>query len=205
MRPAAPALSPMPRGAASSNCEADMLNPADDALDPGEVPAPTSEGDPLDACSRVVADVAERVGPAVVRVESRGGPRNGQRGGAGSGVVIAHDGLVLTNSHVAAGARQVRVAFPDGGEAGAEVIGDDRDTDLALLRADHRRARLQKPACGVVGLHQVGPVQERPLVAEEQGHLRACASAGACQAGAKGSETTHPVEWEGGNAGPGRA
>ena len=111
-----------------------MLNPADDVLDPGEIPTPTSVGDPLDAYSRVVADVAGRVGPSVVRVESRGGPQNGQRGGLGSGVVIAHDGLVLTNSHVVAGARQVRMAFPDGGEAGAEVIGDDRDTDLALLR-----------------------------------------------------------------------
>ena len=105
-----------------------MLDPAD-LPDPGEAPAPPRE-DPLDAYSRVVADVAERVGPAVVRV----GHRSGRRGGVGSGVVIAHDGLVLTNSHVAAGARQLRVAFPDGGEAEAEVIGDDPDTDLALLR-----------------------------------------------------------------------
>ena len=108
-----------------------MPDPAYDLLDPDEVPP---RQDLLDAYSRAVAGVAERLGPAVVRVESPGGQQNGRRGGTGSGVVIAGDGLVLTNSHVVAGARQVRVAFPDGGEAEAGVIGDDRDTDLALLR-----------------------------------------------------------------------
>lgn len=87
---------------------------------------------PLDAYSRVVAGIADRVGPAVVRVESRG---TGRHGGIGSGVVIAADGLVLTNSHVVAGARRVRLALPEGGETEAEVLGDDPDTDLALLRA----------------------------------------------------------------------
>ena len=83
--------------------------------------------DPLDAYSRTVAGVADRVGPAVVRVESRG---------IGSGVVIAGDGLVLTNSHVISGAARVRIALPEGGSAEARVLGDDPDTDLALLRAD---------------------------------------------------------------------
>ncbi|HUZ63552.1 MAG TPA: trypsin-like peptidase domain-containing protein [Acetobacteraceae bacterium] len=83
--------------------------------------------DPLDAYSRTVAGVADRVGPAVVRVESRG---------IGSGVVIAGDGLVLTNSHVISGAVRVRIALPEGGSAEARVLGDDPDTDLALLRAD---------------------------------------------------------------------
>ena len=110
-----------------------MLDHLDRPLDPDEPKAPPRQ-DPLDAYSRAVAGVAERVGPAVVRVESRGRQPDLRRGGAGSGVVIAGDGLVLTNSHVVAGARQVRVAFPDGGDAEAEVIGDDRDTDLALLR-----------------------------------------------------------------------
>jgi S1-C subfamily serine protease len=86
----------------------------------------------LDAYSSLVAAVAERVGPAVVRVEGRA---DGARG-LGSGVVIANDGLVLTNSHVVAGARRVRLALAEGGEAEAEVLGDDADTDLALLRAD---------------------------------------------------------------------
>ena len=88
---------------------------------------------PLDAYSRVVSSVADRVGPAVVRVES-GGPD--RRGGIGSGVIIADDGLVLTNSHVVAGASRVRLALSEGRETEAQVLGDDPDTDLALLRAE---------------------------------------------------------------------
>ena len=89
------------------------------------------EADALDAYSRTVANIADRVGPAVVRVETRG-PHGG---GIGSGVIIADDGLILTNSHVVAGARRVRLVVSEGRETGAEVLGDDPDTDLALLRA----------------------------------------------------------------------
>lgn len=88
---------------------------------------------PLDAYSRAVTSVFDRVGPAVVRVESIAEGR--RHGGIGSGVVIADDGLVLTNSHVVAGARRAQLAFAGGGEAEAQVIGNDPDTDLALLRA----------------------------------------------------------------------
>src|SRR5712675_602708 len=95
-------------------------------------PADASAAGPLDSYSRCVADIADRVGPAVVRVES-GGP--GRRGGLGSGVIIAGDGLILTNSHVVAGARRVRLALVDASEVEADVLGDDPDTDLALLRA----------------------------------------------------------------------
>ncbi len=87
----------------------------------------------LDDFSRTVAGVAETVGPAVVRVESLNA---GRRGGLGSGVVIAGDGLVLTNSHVVAGAKRLRLTFTDGGESEAQALGDDPDTDLALLRAE---------------------------------------------------------------------
>jgi S1-C subfamily serine protease len=93
---------------------------------------PADQSAPLDAYSRCVADVADRVGPAVVRVESA---VPGTRGGLGSGVIIAGDGLVLTNSHVVADQRHVRLALVDGNEAKADVLGDDPDTDLALLRA----------------------------------------------------------------------
>jgi S1-C subfamily serine protease len=89
--------------------------------------------DPLDSYSRAVSGAAERVGPAVARVETPGG--NG-RGNVGSGVVIARDGLVLTNSHVVSGNKRVRLAFAEGGDTEALVLGDDPDTDLALLRAE---------------------------------------------------------------------
>ena len=107
----------------------------DAATAPADInePAATSAEAPLDAYSRIVGDVADRVGPAVVRVASGGYRR---RRGIGSGVVIAGDGMVLTNSHVVAGARHVQLALPGGHETEAQLIGDDRDTDLALLRGD---------------------------------------------------------------------
>jgi S1-C subfamily serine protease len=88
-----------------------------------------------DAYSRAVVSVVDRVGPAVVRVEhlADAGKSNG---GTGSGVVIAGDGLVLTNSHVVGGAPRVRLSFAEGSHAEARVLGDDPDTDLALLRTE---------------------------------------------------------------------
>jgi S1-C subfamily serine protease len=84
----------------------------------------------LDAYSTAVVSTVDRVGPAVVRVE----PLEG--GGVGSGVVIAGDGLVLTNSHVVGKASRVRLSFADGNTREASVMGNDPDTDLALLRTD---------------------------------------------------------------------
>src|SRR3954467_4165624 len=95
------------------------------------IPHPADEA-PLDAYSRAVAAVVDRVGPAVVRVQSAAEGRH--RGGIGSGVIITGDGLVLTNSHVVGGTKRAPLAFAEGGEAEAEVLGDDPDTDLALLR-----------------------------------------------------------------------
>ena len=88
-----------------------------------------------DAYSRAVVSVVDRVGPAVVRVE-RLADAGKSNGGAGSGVVIAGDGLVLTNSHVVGGAARVRLSFAEGSHAEARVLGDDPDTDLALLRTE---------------------------------------------------------------------
>ena len=97
------------------------------------ISSPTDES-PLDAYSRAVSVVVERVGPAVVRVESVADGR--RQGGIGSGVIIAGDGLVLTNSHVIVRARRVRLVFAEAGEAEAQILGADPDTDLALLRTE---------------------------------------------------------------------
>ncbi len=89
----------------------------------------------LDAYSRAVIGTVDRVGPAVVRVERIADDKN-PGGGVGSGVAISGDGLVLTNSHVVGGAARVRLSFADGSSREARVMGDDPDTDLALLRTD---------------------------------------------------------------------
>src|ERR1700680_4066244 len=91
----------------------------------------------LDAYSNAVIGVTERVGPAVVRVETGSKtPGARQRGGLGSGIVISPDGLVLTNSHVVGSSKQIRLRDNEGIVTDARVLGVDPDTDLALLRAD---------------------------------------------------------------------
>ena len=107
--------------------------PGSDAAHPGDQVL-------LDAYSNAVIDVTERVGPAVVRVEtgSRETSLRG-RGGLGSGIVISPDGLVLTNSHVVGSSRQIRLRDTEGAVTEARVLGFDLDTDLALLRADGAR------------------------------------------------------------------
>lgn len=110
-----------------------MLNTVRRLAAEAPISSPRDEG-PLDAYSRAVATVVDRVGPAVVRVESIA--EGSRRAGVGSGVIIAGDGLVLTNSHVVGGAKRVRLSIAEGGEAEAQVLGDDPDTDLALLRSE---------------------------------------------------------------------
>ena len=96
----------------------------------------------LDAYSRTVSDVVEQVGPSVAAV--RIPAATGQRGGSGSGFLFTPDGYLLTNSHVArAGGRtrpakssQLLASFSDGREFSARWVGDDPDTDLAVLQVD---------------------------------------------------------------------
>src|ERR1700722_1147963 len=92
------------------------------------------DGALLDAYSRAVTHVVDAVGDAVVRVDVR--DAQGRKAGTGSGVVLASDGLILTNSHVVAGHQRVELALTDGRRLAGRVIGDDPDTDLALVRTE---------------------------------------------------------------------
>ncbi|MGO4526467.1 S1C family serine protease [Microvirga sp. 2MCAF35] len=90
----------------------------------------------LDSYSHAVSGVVDRIGPSVMRVEPQ---VSGRTAGMGSGVLISPDGLLLTNSHVMQGAREAKLTGSDGRTLEARVIGDDPDTDLALLRASGDR------------------------------------------------------------------
>lgn len=97
-----------------------------------DAPIPLQDPDLLDAYSTAVTQAASRAAPAVVHVAIEGA-----RGrGSGSGVVVAPDGLVLTNSHVVAGATRIELTTTEGARFAARLLGDDPDTDLALLRAE---------------------------------------------------------------------
>ena len=106
--------------------------------DPAEPAAPPAEDAALlDAYSRAVIDVVETVSPAVVRLDVRpaeSARQDSRGGGSGSGVIVSPDGLVLTNSHVAGGASRIRATTAEGQSLTARVVGDDPDTDLALVR-----------------------------------------------------------------------
>jgi S1-C subfamily serine protease len=102
----------------------------------------------LDAYSRAVTNAAEAVGPAVVRLDVkrrlRGRDASGSEiarevAGSGSGFLFTPDGLIATNSHVVSGAVETRVTLNDGQSFQADLIGDDPDTDIAVVRvAGHR-------------------------------------------------------------------
>jgi S1-C subfamily serine protease len=114
------------------------LNPLNSSL----VAAGSDDRDLLDAYSRAVTEAVAAVSPAVVKIDiGRRASNDRQRkepqaGGSGSGFIVAPDGLVITNSHVVDGAASLKVTLPDGRSFRGDVIGNDPDTDLAVVRID---------------------------------------------------------------------
>jgi serine protease Do len=99
-------------------------------------PEPTEE-EPLDAYSRAVIAVAERLSPSVANLRISRRTRRGEVDGGGSGVVITPDGFMLTSAHVVAHSRRGgRASFVDGRELDFELVGSDPLSDLAVVRAD---------------------------------------------------------------------
>ena len=96
-------------------------------------PQPADEA-PLDAYSRVVTEVAERLAPSVANLRVSRRFRGRRVDGGGSGVVITPDGFMLTSAHVVERAETVVASFADGRELEIEVVGTDPLSDLAVLR-----------------------------------------------------------------------
>lgn len=88
----------------------------------------------LDEYSKTVVNVVEHVSPSVVKIDifSKKGGRDTP--GSGSGFVFSSDGLIITNSHVVNGAIKIDVLFNNGKSVGAELVGNDPDTDIAVIR-----------------------------------------------------------------------
>jgi S1-C subfamily serine protease len=92
----------------------------------------------FDAYSLTVTKAVEAVSPAVVNINifTAGKDKQNQRRGSGSGFIFTPDGFILTNSHVVNKAKQIEVVLSDGRKFNADLIGNDPDTDLAVIRID---------------------------------------------------------------------
>ena len=103
-----------------------------------QVQSSSDDGELLDSYSKTITRVVEKIAPTVVNIRVQGANREGRRvpdaGGSGSGFVIAPDGFILTNSHVVHGAVQMEATLADGRVFEASLVGDDPETDLAVVR-----------------------------------------------------------------------
>ena len=115
----------------------------------------------IDAYSNAVADAVSAAHPAVVHIEVKG---NNAPGGSGSGFFISPDGYLLTNSHVVHGAASIRVSLSDGRRLNADLVGDDPDSDLAVVRVSaDELAHLELADSNAVRLGQIAIAIGSPM------------------------------------------
>ena len=124
-----------PYGAVLKGSQPEDSHPDRRARDPG-AQGPVDDAEALDAYSRAVVSVVDGVGPSVVSITTGRRASDGRVGatGAGSGVIVAPDGYVLTNDHVIQDASRLEATLTDGRTLEAVPIGEDASTDLALIR-----------------------------------------------------------------------